>query len=336
MWRETIKESVLNQDIPFFGGRLDISFHSIFFTAYFLLLGNPITVALHSVPWKFREGKWCNPSAWKREKQHVKYKMYNDPRPSVTPYSIEANDIWYNTLFHLKHKTSHKSVMMLQCTLARMEAVDSQDTAFMEEELNVLKSEFRRASLLSKTKILTANEIHQQKQQSVVRYLTVVNNSVHCGIVKFVCIGLVQNTIQTNIQISMLALNTFVTNEIDYSMLFSISTCVLSILGDWPDLCKLWGFFFAEAKWLNANKIEVKSRDVAKSRYVFFSARRRFFAYTVIYVSFVLWSFFKLYFVFRCPDSLWNFHPLEILDEQGLCELSVMHQAMTGMVWYLR
>merc|ERR1712137_71182 len=135
---------------------------------------------------------------WGAFQYHVKYEMYKDATEGGTMsgqlredtgYCQTMNELVYNTPFHHRHTTTHRSVFMLQCSLARMEAIDTQDNAYNEAELRLLRVGIHEKIGTKHYGIsLTRSESEIMMGEDVMRYISVTTDFVNRAIAKFVCI----------------------------------------------------------------------------------------------------------------------------------------------------
>merc|ERR1712007_108666 len=134
----------------------------------------------------------------------------------------------YRTLWN-DNPTNHGHVLMVQSSLARMDMINFQDTSY---RLKVMET------FMELSKDQQVKEDHLRMMLGLLERATA----------RFFCIGLLQNALQTNLQISIAGINWASSHSPDNQMLFSIVMCWMATIADWPDMAETIKILYKENK----------------------------------------------------------------------------------------
>merc|ERR1712032_402907 len=179
-----------------------------------------------------------------------------------------------------------------------MEAVTFQDMQFAVQKIENRKCD------KGNPKVHTA--------QFQTDYLRLSLTEVERGLARFGIIGIAQNCVQTNIQLTLLGLDYGVTGEPDASMAFSVIMCLICICIDFPDMLALYRLTKLHAKEEAKGKHPIVDKSCwdEKTYAVNNSIRKHLISYgflLLLYLFFVLWILLKVLALFVCPNHMWNF-----------------------------
>mmetsp|Transcript_33759 Transcript_33759/g.93271 ORF Transcript_33759/g.93271 Transcript_33759/m.93271 type:complete len:469 (-) Transcript_33759:133-1539(-) len=191
----------------------------------------------------------------------------------------------YTTLYS-RVDTNHGMAVQVAASMSRMEAVSFQNQVYTNSRMD------RWANSR-----VTDWEVH---------YLSLSQSQLHVAIAKFICVGLAQNAIQTNVQTTLVGANYDATGSLDLQMLFSVIMCLTGTLGDFPDALEVLSIVAKALKGLvDVDRASPKAAELY-SRIQW--ALLRFLLYLAVYLAVTLWSVLKLVAIFACPHHLWNWH----------------------------
>jgi hypothetical protein len=194
--------------------------------------------------------------------------------------------------------TQHGPVLLVLSSLARFEAVTFQAvmyaTGFMD---SIMDPQVR------------VTEFYTRKYQ----YLQMLRSELDRAVARFVLIGFLQDSLQTNFQTTLVGVLWGVSQHLDRQLFGSVVLCFLSTLvsvGDVVDVVKLVLNY-------RQHKGDFDRHEAA----LFAHLEWRFAWFCVflfIFLFFSLWSGAKLVALFVCDSHLWNFHPIMMLFQENV------------------
>jgi len=277
LWQATMGESLLLKILPIVGHKAH--FYTIALIAYLFQLANPLYALFFSVPFDWKKG-CC-------QDQNVDFK-------------IARGELFqeYKTLWNF-NKINHGQVIMVQSSLARMDMINFQDTSYRIKLMELLDEQFPDPGRERGGKRFTQEEKKD--------HLTVMLGLLERATSRFFCIGLLQNALQTNLQISLAGINWAVSGSPDDQLLFSIVMCWFATIADWPDMAETIKIMCTQYKKVKKDDVD-DGPDIKKLRRTIIIKLGFFVLLFIVYFWISSWSATKFWALFGCDHShLWDF-----------------------------
>lgn len=148
--------------------------------------------------------------------------------------------------------------------------------------------------------------------QWMCRYLRHVQAAVSRGIARFALLGVLQNCLQANLQLTLVALTISAQGAMDYQMVFSVVVTASASAFDIPDaydIVKLSNTALNEVDKaaiddLRDEQVKKECRDIRRK---ILWRRNRLAFYMMFWVFCLLYALAKIVALFACPGALFNF-----------------------------
>eukprot|EP00928_Gymnodinium_smaydae_P036174 TRINITY_DN25319_c0_g4_i1.p1 TRINITY_DN25319_c0_g4~~TRINITY_DN25319_c0_g4_i1.p1 ORF type:complete len:970 (-),score=200.96 TRINITY_DN25319_c0_g4_i1:64-2973(-) len=272
IWGKVMSQSVTAKLFGF--TEFDFSNEMVF--CYLVMLAQPLFALIYSVPIE----------------KDVSYEV-GRADSELFPCKDESHGhhsqkLHYRTMYDRLIGTTHGNVLMVLAESTRMEAVTFQDRARAQFRLDELKTD--------------------RKDEWQLSFIRIVENQLCRGVVRFILVGLVQNAMQLNVQISVLALTKEATGQLDNQILFSVVMSLLNCLGDFPDIIDVTMIVWRARKELFVDELQIESiaEEVKMLQQKVRNLLLRFAIYVLVYVCVICYAVSKMFGVFLCADHILN------------------------------
>lgn len=200
----------------------------------------------------------------------------------------------YHTFYNQEDNVNHGDVLLLLAEASRMEAVVNQDHKFQYCILDNLANKGQRGWELA--------------------MLSAMRKKLARSVVRFFFVATVQNALQTNVQLSVMAVTKEATQVLDTQTCISVTISILSSMADVPDILDLlklmlhahaYNLIFRET-FASIDEDDRYRLRVLQVRAKVRSLLWRFFFFIFLNFAFVSYSAVKLYGYLYCEHHLIN------------------------------
>lgn len=230
-WQETLRESLVCR--IFLLDKLGLDFAEFSLATYVIqLIVQPIVGLVYSMPVWYQDVR--QETADHCRGLPVNYNVVVRRGGHTAEYKTLSDDAGNE-----EDLTTHSSAAVILAEVNRMEAVVSQDMAYRMALCKQLQTKLKEKL----HEVGSGEGAFEAKKETFDKCLEIAIAAAGRGIARFCLRGLLQNAVQVNLQVSMAAISkTVLKGGIDLFNAFSISTTVISMFFDVPDIQETFNF----------------------------------------------------------------------------------------------
>lgn len=225
----------------------------------------------------------------------------------------------YKTIYFKRNSVDHGAVLQILAETARLEGVIFQDSKCTHQAVKQII-----------TQLQSTPHTPEERKRKELTILKKIQAKIARLAVRFFLVAVLQNALQVNVQISMMAVSRVVTGSTDQQLLFSVVLGLLGLAMDFPDMVEAGKLMWRLMKQVNRLKeLDSPSGDnpVSRDSQASLEERQerenlesecekqlweckciyyRYCFYMVVYFGLLSYTLMKLFGFFWCKSHLVN------------------------------